>query len=72
MAADDRVGIADVVNRTEQLYAALMTAKASDDPQVIHASIIEAVEGLLTCVRSIASELIKVEIEGIDEGVAGS
>ena len=60
------IHITDVANVTERLHAELMTAKASEDPQIVHASIIDAVEGLLRCTRAIASELLKVEVEGLD------
>ena len=58
--------ITDVANVTERLHAELLTAKGSEDPQVVHASIIQAVEGLLLCTRAIAFELLKVEVEGLD------
>lgn len=58
--------LTEVVTVTEQLQAELSTAKASNDPEVVHASIIAAVEGLLHCTRAIAFELLKVEVEGLD------
>ena len=58
--------ITDVATITEQLQAELSTARASDDPEIVHASIISAVEGLLRCTRAIAFELLKVEVEGLD------
>lgn len=61
--------ITDVISTTRVLQAELMTAKGSNDPLIIHASLIAAVDGLLACVRSIASELVKVELEGIDNAL---
>ena len=66
MAEGDRMKISDVINVTEQLHADLLTATAAKDPAIVHASIIAAVEGLLSCVRTLASELVKVEIEGVE------
>lgn len=63
------ISISNVMSTTTTLHAELMTAKGSSDPAIIHDSIINAVEGLLVCVRTIASELIKVEIEGIDHSL---
>ena len=58
--------IEDVINVTQQLHADLLTATAANDPQIVHASIIAAVEGLLGCVKTLASEIVKVELEGIE------
>lgn len=58
--------IGDVINVTEQLHADLLTATAAQDPEIVHTSIIAAVEGLLGCVRTLAREIIKVEIEGVE------
>ncbi len=58
--------IGDVINVTEQLHADLLTATAAQDPKVVQTSIIAAVEGLLGCVRTLAREIIKVEIEGLE------
>ena len=58
--------ITEVANVTERLHAELLTAKAANDPHIVHASIIEAVEGLLLCTRALAFELLKVEIEGLE------
>ena len=59
--------ISDVANVTERLHAELQTAKSSNDPDIFHAGIIAAVEGLLLCTRAVAFELLKVEIEGLDK-----
>lgn len=69
MTSTNSLSFSDVMNTTTTLHAELMTAKDSSDPLIIHASIISAVEGLLTCVRSIAAELVKVELEGIDSSL---
>lgn len=58
--------IEDVINATERLHADLLTARAADDPEIVHNSIIAAVEGLLGCVRTLAREIVKVEIEGVE------
>ena len=58
--------IEDVINVTQQLHAGLLTATAANDPHIVHASIIAAVEGLLGCVRTLASEIVKVELEGLE------
>ena len=65
METSGPITITEVAGVTERLHAELMTAKASEDAHIIHASIIEAVEGLLVCTRAIAAELLKVEVEGI-------
>lgn len=39
--------IGDVINVTEELHADLLTVTAAEDPEVVHTSIIAAVEGLL-------------------------
>ena len=67
MVDPEPMHITDVANITERLQAELETAKRSNDPEVVHASIIEAVEGLLRCTRAIAFELLKVEVEGLDK-----
>ena len=61
------IGMSDLMTLTQTLHADLLTAKASNDPAIVHASLIAAVEGLLTCVRALASELVKIEIEGVDD-----
>lgn len=66
MAEDRAIGIEDVINVTERLHADLVTAQKAEDPAIIHASIIAAVEGLLGCVRTLAREIVKVEIEGVE------
>lgn len=66
MVDPDIIHITDVANVTERLHAELQTAKGSNDPEIVHAGIIEAVEGLLRCTRAIAFELLKVEVEGLD------
>ena len=66
MDATGSMTITEVANVTERLHTELMTAKASEDPSVIHASIITAVEGLLVCTRAIAAELLKIEVQGMD------
>lgn len=66
MVGPELMHITEVANVTERLQAELLTAKASDDSDIIHASLIEAVEGLLRCTRAIAFELLKVEVEGLD------
>ena len=72
MVEPARMEIGDVINVTERLHADLLTAQAAKDPEVVHASIIAAVEGLLGCVRTLASELVKVEIEGIETRLPGA
>jgi hypothetical protein len=64
--AEDPLAIGDVMNVAERLKADLATARAADDPGIVHASIIDAVEGLLDCVRTLAREIVKVEIEGVE------
>ena len=66
MAEARSMEIGDVLNVAERLQADLSTAKAAEDPAIVHASIIAAVEGLLACVRTLASEIVKVEIEGVE------
>lgn len=66
MAEARSMNIGDVLNVTERLQADLSTAKTADDSAVVHASIIAAVEGLLDCVRTLASEIVKVELEGVE------
>ena len=66
MADERTMSIGEVINVTKQLHADLLTATAAKDSETVHASIIAAVEGLLGCVRTLASELVKVELEGIE------
>ncbi len=58
--------MSDLMTMTQTLHADLLTAKASNESEVVHASLIAAVEGLLSCVRALASELVKIELEGVD------
>ncbi len=66
MATTKTMMIGDVINVTEQLHADLLTAQAAKDPDIVRSSIIAAVEGLLGCVRTLASEIVKVELEGVE------
>ncbi len=72
MAGAETMKIEDVINVTEQLHAGLLTATAAKDPQIVHASIITAIEGLLGCVRTLAREIVKVEIEGVETHLPGA
>ncbi len=58
--------ISDVINVTSQLHADLLTAQAAKEPEIVHTSIIAAVEGLLGCVRTLASAIVKIEVEGVE------